>query len=92
MNIVEKNNLILQKKSLTLVCFSNIGLAALDVTWWYYFSKFIDFFDSFFFVLRKKFAHLSTLHVVHHGGLPIAVWFGPRVRKTFISKRNASFE
>jgi len=58
--------------------YSKIGLAALDVTWWYYFSKFIDFFDSFFFVLRKKFSHLSTLHVVHHGGLPIAVWFGPK--------------
>jgi len=57
---------------------SNIGLAALDVTWWYFFSKFIDFFDSFFFVLRKKFSHLSTLHVIHHGGLPIAVWFAPR--------------
>jgi hypothetical protein len=54
------------------------GLAALDVTWWYFFSKFIDFFDSFFFVARKKFSHLSSLHVVHHGGLPIAVWFGPK--------------
>jgi len=57
---------------------SSIGLAALDVTWWYFISKFLDFFDSFFFVLRKKFSHLSTLHVVHHGGLPIAVWFGPK--------------
>jgi len=57
---------------------SQLGLAALDVTWWYFFSKFIDFFDSFFFVARKKFSHLSTLHVVHHGGLPIAVWFGPK--------------
>ena len=54
------------------------AIIALDATWWYFFSKFIDFFDSFFFVLRKKFSHLSVLHVVHHGGLPIAVWFGPR--------------
>jgi len=57
---------------------SHMGLAALDVTWWYYISKFPDFFDSFFFVLRKKFSHLSSLHVIHHGGLPIAVWFGPK--------------
>jgi len=57
---------------------SELGTAALDVTWWYYLSKFFDFFDSFFFVLRKKFSHLSTLHVVHHGGLPVAVWFGPK--------------
>jgi elongation of very long chain fatty acids protein 7 len=46
------------------------------VTWWYFISKFVDFFDSFFFVLRKKFSHLSTLHVVHHGGLPLFVWLG----------------
>lgn len=57
---------------------SPLGVAALDVTWWYYFSKFIDFFDSFFFIARKKLGHLSTLHVVHHGGLPIFVWLGPR--------------
>lgn len=57
---------------------SYTGLAALDVTWWYFISKFLDFFDSFFFVLRKKFSHLSTLHVVHHGGLPLFVWLGPR--------------
>jgi len=57
---------------------SHLGRAALEVTWWYFISKFIDFFDSFFFVARKKFSHLSTLHVVHHGGLPIAVWFGPK--------------
>lgn len=57
---------------------SHVGLAALNVTYWYYMSKFLDFFDSFLFVLRKKVSHLSTLHVVHHGGLPIFVWFGPR--------------
>lgn len=57
---------------------SPLGLAALDVTWWYFISKFPDFLDSFFFVLRKKYDHLSSLHVIHHGGLPIAVWFGPK--------------
>jgi len=57
---------------------SPVGLWALHVTYWYYISKFLDFFDSFLFVLRKKVSHLSTLHVVHHGGLPIFVWFGPR--------------
>jgi elongation of very long chain fatty acids protein 7 len=57
---------------------SALGLEALDVTYWYYISKFVDFLDSFFFVLRKKWSHLTVLHVVHHGGLPIFVWFGPR--------------
>ncbi|XP_066996890.1 very long chain fatty acid elongase AAEL008004 isoform X2 [Anabrus simplex] len=44
--------------------------------WWYYFSKFTEFFDTIFFVLRKKNDHISTLHVVHHGVMPMSVWFG----------------
>ena len=51
------------------------------MTWWYFISKFVDFLDSFFFVLRKKSSHLSTLHLLHHGGLPLAVWFGPKVTR-----------
>ena len=51
---------------------------ALNLAWWYYFSKFIDLFDSFFFVLKKKFAHLSPLHVIHHSTLPFLCWWGPR--------------
>jgi len=44
--------------------------------WWYYFSKFTEFFDTFFFVLRKKNSQVSTLHVIHHGCMPMSVWFG----------------
>jgi len=29
-----------------------------------------------FFVLRKKNEHISTLHVIHHGVMPMSVWFG----------------
>ncbi|XP_011301940.1 elongation of very long chain fatty acids protein AAEL008004 [Fopius arisanus] len=29
-----------------------------------------------FFVLRKKNNHVSTLHVIHHGCMPMSVWFG----------------
>jgi hypothetical protein len=28
------------------------------------------------FVLRKKNEHISTLHVFHHGVMPMSVWFG----------------
>ena len=55
------------------------GFDAADMTWWYFFSKFIDFIDSFFFLFRKKFSHLSTLHVVHHGIMPLTSWFGIRL-------------
>lgn len=29
-----------------------------------------------FFVLRKKDKHVSKLHVIHHGVMPMSVWFG----------------
>lgn len=44
--------------------------------WWYYISKFTEFTDTIFFVLRKKNSHISTLHVIHHGIMPASVWFG----------------
>lgn len=44
--------------------------------WWYYFSKFTEFTDTIFFVLRKKNNQVSTLHVIHHGCMPMSVWFG----------------
>ncbi|XP_019873198.1 elongation of very long chain fatty acids protein AAEL008004-like [Aethina tumida] len=44
--------------------------------WWYYFSKFTEFFDTIFFVMRKKNDQLSTLHIIHHGVMPMSVWFG----------------
>ncbi|XP_044754274.1 elongation of very long chain fatty acids protein AAEL008004-like [Coccinella septempunctata] len=46
------------------------------LSWWYYFSKFTEFFDTFFFVMRKKYDQVSTLHVIHHGVMPMSVWFG----------------
>ncbi|XP_012154337.1 very long chain fatty acid elongase AAEL008004 isoform X3 [Megachile rotundata] len=47
--------------------------------WWYYFSKFTEFMDTIFFVLRKKNDHVSTLHVIHHGCMPMSVWFGVKL-------------
>jgi elongation of very long chain fatty acids protein 7 len=44
--------------------------------WWYFFSKFTEFFDTFFFVLRKRNDQVSTLHVIHHGIMPFSVWWG----------------
>ncbi|XP_015909961.1 very long chain fatty acid elongase AAEL008004 [Parasteatoda tepidariorum] len=46
------------------------------LAWWYYLSKFLEFTDTIFFVLRKKFSHISTLHVIHHGIMPMSVWWG----------------
>jgi len=57
---------------------SQDGWDGLDMTWWYFFSKYVDYLDSIFFLLRKKFSHLSTLHVVHHGIMPFTAWWGIR--------------
>nr|CAD7257951.1 unnamed protein product [Timema shepardi] len=44
--------------------------------WWYYFSKFTEFLDTLFFILRKKNTQVSNLHVIHHGCMPMSVWLG----------------
>ncbi|CAH0728831.1 unnamed protein product, partial [Brenthis ino] len=60
--------------------------------WWYYFSKFTEFFDTIFFVMRKKNDHVSKLHVIHHGIMPMSVWFGvkftPGGHSTFFGMLN----
>lgn len=43
-----------------------------QVCWWYFFSKFTEFFDTFFFVMRKRYDQVSTLHVIHHGIMPFS--------------------
>lgn len=51
----------------------------------FYASKFLDMFDSIFFVLKKKFGHLSFLHVFHHGIMPLMTWIGPRYEKSKVT-------
>lgn len=46
-----------------------------NFVWWYYFSKFVDFIDTFLFVMRKKFDNVSALHVTHHATMPFATWW-----------------
>ena len=46
--------------------------------YFFWLSKFIDMLDTVFFVLRKKSSQVTTLHIVHHGILPITVWPGLR--------------
>ncbi|XP_068898150.1 very long chain fatty acid elongase AAEL008004-like isoform X1 [Tenebrio molitor] len=52
------------------------ALRMLHAAKWYYIAKFIDLIDTIFFVLRKKFSHVNTLHVIHHSIMPVSMWFG----------------
>ncbi|XP_047344669.1 elongation of very long chain fatty acids protein AAEL008004-like isoform X2 [Vespa velutina] len=71
---------------------SPLALRMANTCWWYYFSKFTEFFDTLFFILRKKNQHVSTLHVIHHGVMPFSVWMGmkfaPGGHSTFFALLN----
>ncbi|KAL1505885.1 hypothetical protein ABEB36_005340 [Hypothenemus hampei] len=47
-----------------------------NAVWWYYFSKLLEFCDTFFFILRKKKNQLSFLHVYHHSTMFVLWWIG----------------
>uniref|UniRef100_A0A0K8TP99 Elongation of very long chain fatty acids protein n=1 Tax=Tabanus bromius TaxID=304241 RepID=A0A0K8TP99_TABBR len=70
-----------------------IALRMARTCWWYYIAKFTEFFDTLFFILRKKTEHVSTLHVIHHGCMPFSVWMGmkfaPGGHSTFFAMLNS---
>lgn len=72
---------------------SPLALRMARTCWWYYISKFTEFFDTLFFILRKKNEHVSTLHVIHHGCMPFSVWMGlkfaPGGHSTFFALLNS---
>ncbi|TRY96958.1 hypothetical protein DNTS_033568 [Danionella cerebrum] len=47
----------------------------MNVLWWYYFSKLIEFMDTFFFILRKNNHQITVLHVYHHASMLNIWWF-----------------
>ncbi|KAM9804023.1 very long chain fatty acid elongase 5 [Neosynchiropus ocellatus] len=47
----------------------------MNVLWWYYFSKLIEFMDTFFFILRKNNHQITFLHVYHHVSMLNIWWF-----------------
>ncbi|KAG7275632.1 hypothetical protein CRUP_021959 [Coryphaenoides rupestris] len=44
--------------------------------WWYYISKGVEYLDTAFFILRKKFNQVSFLHVYHHCTMFLVWWIG----------------
>ncbi|XP_002733299.1 very long chain fatty acid elongase 4-like [Saccoglossus kowalevskii] len=43
--------------------------------WWFYISKYIEFIDTFIFILRKKNGQVTFLHLYHHATMPFLWWF-----------------
>ncbi|EDQ84522.1 uncharacterized protein MONBRDRAFT_34679 [Monosiga brevicollis MX1] len=50
-----------------------------SVTWLFYMSKILDFFDTVFIVLRRKWTQLSFLHVYHHSSIFMIYWLNANV-------------
>lgn len=48
----------------------------ISIGWWYLLLKIAEFLDTIFFVMRKKFDHISALHVTHHSLVAWGVWIG----------------
>lgn len=42
--------------------------------WWYYISKGCEFWDTWFFILNRKFSHVTILHVYHHATM-FPIWY-----------------
>lgn len=40
----------------------------------FYVSKYVELIDSLFFIARRRFKYLSTLHVTHHGFMCWGTW------------------
>ncbi len=64
----------------SLVCqpadfsYNDDALQLVMVGYCFFISKFIDFLDTFFFILRKKNNQITFLHLFHHGIMPLSVW------------------
>lgn len=52
------------------------ALRMVNVCYCFYISKFIELFDTVFFILRKKDSQVTFLHVFHHAIMPFSWWFG----------------
>ncbi|GBM05935.1 Elongation of very long chain fatty acids protein AAEL008004 [Araneus ventricosus] len=48
----------------------------ITIGWWFLLLKIVEFADTIFFVLRKKFTHISALHVIHHSLVAWGIWIG----------------
>lgn len=50
------------------------SIELVDTLFYYFIIRIIDFADTLFFILRKKFSHISQLHVYHHTIVIFTAW------------------
>lgn len=63
------------------------------LTWWYYVLRLFEFLDTVFFVMRKKYAQVTPLHVFHHVVVAWNMWmnlsFGGQGQTMFVTVVNS---
>lgn len=52
------------------------ALRMLNVCYYFWLSKHVEFLDTYFFIARKKYQHISFLHVFHHTLMAFTWWWG----------------
>ncbi|XP_061653116.1 elongation of very long chain fatty acids protein 7-like isoform X6 [Phyllopteryx taeniolatus] len=55
---------------------SLLAMRMARVCWMFYLSKYVEFCDTMFFILRKKNSQLTFLHVYHHSTMILNCWLG----------------
>nr|XP_022906047.1 uncharacterized protein LOC111417878 [Onthophagus taurus] len=75
---VEASSLWLFKYNLSCepVDYSNNpdAVYVLHLTYIYFLSKVIELLDTIFFILRKKYSQVTTLHLYHHASTAFIIW------------------
>ncbi|KAG0431097.1 hypothetical protein HPB47_022123 [Ixodes persulcatus] len=72
----------------------SVSLLIVRLSWWYYVLRLFEFLDTVFFVLRKKYAQISALHVFHHVVVAWNMWmnltYGGQAQTLFVMVVNSS--
>ena len=55
------------------------SLAMYQLCYLYMLTRFLDFVDTLFFVMTKKFSHITYLHLIHHSIMPFCSYIGMRI-------------
>jgi hypothetical protein len=67
-----------------IVSYDKNEMRITSALWFYYFSKAIEFMDTVFMILRKRFSQITFLHVLHHATM-FPMWW---IVMTWIPVRN----
>lgn len=66
---------------------SSNGYQMAVTIWWATMFRYLDFMDTFFFIVKKKFGHVNALQTIHHFLMPIYGWivlnYGPGGQDSF---------